>query len=45
MQLKPYCPIKEILKTFPPSDINKYIKILQRRRSRQTAVKELGKIE
>ena len=35
--------VKEILKTLTSSGINKYIKILQRQRSRKTAVKELGK--
>ena len=33
-------PIKDILKTLPPSGINKYIKILQRQRSRKTMVKK-----
>ena len=36
-------PVKDILKTLPSSGINRYIKILQRQRSRKTAVKELGK--
>ena len=38
-------PIKDILKTFPFTGINNYIKIYQRQRSRKTAVKELGKME
>ena len=33
--------IKDILKTLPSSGINNYIKILQRQRSRKTAVKEM----
>ena len=37
--------IKDILKTLPSSGINNYIKILQRRHSRKSMVKELGKIE
>ena len=35
--------VKDILKTLPSSGINKYIKILQRQRSRKTSVKEFGK--
>ena len=38
-------PIKDILKTLPFSGINNNIKILQRQRSRKTAVKELDKRE
>ena len=38
-------PIKDILKALPSSSINNYIKILQRRRSRKTMVKELDKME
>ena len=37
--------MKDILKTLPSSAINNYIKILQRQRSRKTAVKGLGKME
>ena len=37
--------IKDILKELSSSGIKKYIKILQRKRSRNTAVKELGKME
>ena len=36
---KDILPIKDILKTLPSSGINNYIKILQRQRSRKTAVK------
>ena len=43
--IKNLLPIKDILKTFPSSGINSYIKILQRQCSRKTAVKELGKME
>ena len=42
---KNFLHIKDILKTLLSCGINKYIKILQRQRSRKTAVKELGKIE
>ena len=35
--------VKDISKALPSSGINKYIKILQRQRSRKTLVKELGK--
>ena len=38
---KDILPIKDILKTLPSSGINNYIKILQRQRSRKTAVKEM----
>ena len=38
-------PIKDILKTLQSSGINNYIKVLQRKRSRRTAMKELGKME
>ena len=41
--IKNLLPVKDILKTLPSSGINKYIKILQRQRSRKTSVKELGK--
>ena len=37
--------IKHILKTLPSSGTNNYIKILQRQRSRKSAVKELCKME
>ena len=43
--IKNLLPIKDILKTLPSSDINNYIKILRRQRSRKTAVKELGKMK
>ena len=43
--LKNLLPIKDILKTLPSNGINNYIKILQRQRSRKTAVKELSKME
>ena len=43
--IKNLLPIKDILKTLPSSGIKKYIKILQRKRSRKTAVKELNKME
>ena len=43
--IKNLLPIKDILKTFPSSGINNYIKISQRQRSRKAAVKELGKME
>ena len=43
--IKNLLPVKDILKTLPSSGINKYIKILQRQRSRKTAVKELSKTE
>ena len=43
--IKILLPIKDILKTLPFSDINNYIKILQRQCSRKTALKELGKME
>ena len=43
--IKNLLPIKDILKTFPPSGINNYIKILQRQGSRKTVGKELGKME
>ena len=43
--IKNLLPIKDILKTLPSSNINSYIKILQRQRSRKTVVKELGKME
>ena len=48
--IKNLLPVKVILKTLPSSGINKYIKILQRQRSRKTVVgegtwkKELDKI-
>ena len=38
-------PTKDILKTLPPIGINKYMKILQRQRSGNTAMKELGEME
>ena len=38
-------PIKDILKTLQSSGINNYIKVLQRKHSRKTAMKELGKME
>ena len=43
--IKNLLPIKDILKTLPSSDINNYIKIEQRQRSRKTTVKELDKME
>ena len=43
--IKNLLPVKDILKTLPSSGINKYIKILQRQRSRKTALKQLGKME
>ena len=43
--IKNLLPIKDILKALPSSSINNYIKILQRRRSRKTMVKELDKME
>ena len=43
--IKDLLPVKDILKTLPSTGINKYIKILQRQRSRRRAVKELGKME
>ena len=43
--IKNVLPIKVILKTLPSSGINNYIKILLRKCSRKTAVKELGKME
>ena len=43
--IKNVLPIKDILKTLPPSGINNYIKILQRQCSRKTVVKELSKME
>ena len=43
--IKNLLPIKDILKTVPSSGINNNIKILQRQRSRKTAVKELDKME
>ena len=36
--IKNLLPIKDILKTLPSSDINNYMKILQRQRSRKTVV-------
>ena len=41
--IKNLLPVKDALKTLPSSGINKYIKILQRQRSRKMAVKVLGK--
>ena len=41
--IKNLLPVKDVLKTLPSSGINKYIKILQRQRSRKMAVKVLGK--
>ena len=43
--IKSLLPIKDILKTLPPSGINNYIKSLQRQCSRKTAVEELGKMD
>ena len=43
--MKNLLPIKDILKTLPCSGVNKYIKILERQRSRKTAVKEHGKMK
>ena len=43
--IKNLLPIKDILKTLPSSGISNYIKIVQRQRSRKTAVKGLGKTE
>ena len=43
--IKNLLPIKDILKALPSSSINNYIKLLQRRRSRKTMVKELDKME
>ena len=43
--IKNLLPIKDILKTLPSSGISKYIKVLERQRSRKTGVKELGKME
>ena len=43
--IKNLLPVKDILKTLPCSDINNYIKIQQRQRSRKTAVEELEKME
>ena len=43
--IKNSLPIKDILKTLPPTGINNYISILERQCSRKTAVKELGKME
>ena len=43
--IKNLSPIKDLLKTHPSSGINNNIKILQRQRSRKTAVKELYKME
>ena len=43
--MKNLLPVKDILKTLPASGVNKYIKILQRQRSRKTAAKELGKMK
>ena len=37
--------VKDILKALSYSGVNKYIQILQRQRSRKTAVKKLGKME
>ena len=43
--IKNLLPIKDILRTLPSSGISNYIKIVQRQRSRKTAVKGLGKTE
>ena len=43
--IKNLLPMKDILKTLPSSGISNYIKIVQRQRSRKTAVKGLGKTE
>ena len=43
--IKDLLSVKDILKTLPYSGVNKYIKILQRQRSRKRAVKELGRME
>ena len=43
--IKNLLPIKDILKTLQSSGISNYIKIVQRQRSRKTAVKGLGKTE
>ena len=37
--------IKDILKTLPSSGIKNYIKIFHRQHSRETSVKEFGKME
>ena len=41
--IKNLLPVKDVLKTLQSCGINKYIKILQRERSRKAVVKELGK--
>ena len=43
--IKNLLPIKDILTRLPSSGINNYIKIQQRKHSRKTAVKELGKMK
>ena len=43
--IKNLLPIKDISKALSSSGISNYIKILQRQRSRKTAVKELDKME
>ena len=43
-KIKNLLPVKAILKTLPSSGINSYIEIEQRRRSRKSAVQELGKM-
>ena len=44
--IKNLLPINGILKTLPSSDINNYIRVLQRQRSgKKKTVKDLGKIE
>ena len=43
--IKNLLPIKDISKVLLSSGISNYIKILQRQRSRKTAVKELDKME
>ena len=43
--IKSLLPVKDTLDTLPSIFINNYIKIFQRQCSRETAVKELGKIE
>ena len=44
--IKNLLPINGILKTLPSSDIDNYIRVLQRQRSgKKKTVKDLGKIE
>ena len=43
--IKNLLPRKDTLKSLPSNNINNYIKILQRQRSRKTMVNEIGKLE